>query len=309
MDEQRSVLAPPPAGTARKWWVVVAVVALIALAGAWFWWQQHAAVPTATPTVSAVDKAPAAPATPAPAASQEAAIRYPLPQGAASLADTGAAPESAAAHLAALLNQALGRDAVVRFLQLDDFARRVVATVDNLDRPRAASRLWPVNPTPKRFVVEQAGDQQFIGSDNASRYAPFVQMVESIDLGRAVDGYVRLYPQLQQAYAELGYPKQYFNDRLIDVIDHLLSTPEPTGPLMVQQTQVKGPIEPTQPWLRYEFADPLLEALSAGQKIMLRIGPNSERRLKARLVELRRRLAALSASATQPGAAAVPIGR
>ena len=38
--------------------------------------------------------------------------------------------------------------------------------------------------------------------------------------------YERLYPLFQQAYEDLGYPGKYFNDRLVEVIDHLLQTPE-----------------------------------------------------------------------------------
>jgi hypothetical protein len=47
--------------------------------------------------------------------------------------------------------------------------------------------------------------------------------------------------------------------------------------------------------VRYEFVDPALESLSAGQKILLRVGPANERRLKAKLSELRRELLARSA--------------
>ena len=56
-----------------------------------------------------------------------------------------------------------------------------------------------------------------------------------------------------------------------------------------------GPIASTQPWVRYELADPAYQSLSAGQKILLRVGPSNEQRLKAKLTELRRELLARSA--------------
>jgi hypothetical protein len=37
----------------------------------------------------------------------------------------------------------------------------------------------------------------------------------------------------------------------------------------------------------YEFDAPELKALTAGQKILLRMGPVNERRLKAKLAEIR----------------------
>lgn len=54
--------------------------------------------------------------------------------------------------------------------------------------------------------------------------------------------------------------------------------------------EVKGPVPSTRPWVRYEFADPELQNLSAGQKILIRMGPAHERRLKQKLGELRANL-------------------
>jgi hypothetical protein len=58
---------------------------------------------------------------------------------------------------------------------------------------------------------------------------------------------------------------------------------------------VNGPVQPQRPWLLYEFDDPQLEALTAGQKILLRMGVGNERRVKAKLVELRGLIAATPA--------------
>ncbi|OJW90460.1 DUF3014 domain-containing protein [Alicycliphilus denitrificans] len=81
------------------------------------------------------------------------------------------------------------------------------------------------------------------------------------------------------------------NGRIVAVLDHLLAAPAPQGPLAVQLTQVRGEVPSTRPWVRYEFADPQLEALSSGQKMLVRMGPDNARRLKAVLAELRRRVA------------------
>jgi hypothetical protein len=67
----------------------------------------------------------------------------------------------------------------------------------------------------------------------------------------------------------------------------LLAAPEPAAPVRVQLTEVKGEWSSARPWVRYEFADPQLQALSSGQKIMVRVGLVNERRLKARLKALR----------------------
>jgi hypothetical protein len=59
--------------------------------------------------------------------------------------------------------------------------------------------------------------------------------------------------------------------------------------------EVKGPYAPQRPWVHYRFADPELESLAAGQKILLRMGPDNERRLKAKLRELRGQLIGMGA--------------
>ena len=268
--------------TARRtlWWVVLVAAAIAA--GAW-WWTQRSPVrpPADLPAVAAAPAAPTADAAPA-----EPVIQHPIEPPAAE-------PPLAAAGVGAALTDLLGRQAVASFLVLDDFPRRLVATVDNLGRAHAAPLLWPVNPTPGRFTVQEvqeASGGTVIAADNSLRYTPLVLLAESVDASRAVAVYVRLYPLLQRAYEELGYPKRYFNDRLIEVIDQLLDTPDRAGPLKVQLTQVKGPIAPVRPWVRYEFVDPSLEDLSAGQKMLLRVGPDHQRRLKARLNALRQAL-------------------
>ena len=48
-----------------------------------------------------------------------------------------------------------------------------------------------------------------------------------------------------------------------------------------------GPIELTRPNVLYTFADPTLEALPAGQKLLIRMGPDNAAVIKAKLRELR----------------------
>ena len=114
-----------------------------------------------------------------------------------------------------------------------------------------------------------------LSARNYARYDGLVSLAETVNLKQLVILYTRYYPLFQQAYEELGYPDRYFNDRLVEVIGHLLAAPEPAGPIQL-----------VQPKVFYEFADPELEKLSAGQKILVRLGPDNERRIKAVLRKL-----------------------
>ena len=288
---------------------LVTVLVLAALgAGAWYWWQQRQEPPIRLPEIPVA----AAPA-PSRAASAPvpAAIQYPITFEADQSAADASLPALADsdAQLSKALVELLGRDKVQTFLHLEGFARRVVATTDNLARDHAPSMVWPVVPTPGRFTTVANGGEagntsngvNRISPDNSLRYTPFVVFVESVDTAAAVRFYKRMYPLFQQAYEELGFTGRYFNDRLVAVIDLLLSTPVQAGPLDVTLVEVKGPLPSLRPWVRYEFTDPALNALSAGQKMMLRTGPVNHRRLNAKLLEIRR---LVSSGAPMPAASA-----
>ncbi|MBT2325835.1 DUF3014 domain-containing protein [Variovorax paradoxus] len=268
-------------------WILVILVVLALGAGAvwWRWSHQQQAPADAAPPVASAPPASAAPeAAPAVDAGPQHPVDTPADAALPKLADADARVGSALAEL-------LGSKAVASFLQTDGFVRRFVATIDNLPRDQAAARMWPVHPTPKRFEVGGSASAPTIGVDNGARYTPFVLFVESVDMRRAVALYARLYPLFQQAYEEQGYPGRHFNDRLVAVIDHLLQAPEPAGPLQLKRVEIKGDVPSARPWVHYEFADPKLESLSAGHKILIRTGLVNERRLKTRLRELRSQIA------------------
>jgi len=155
---------------------------------------------------------------------------------------------------------------------------KVVATVDNLPREHIAERMRPVGGLGGQFEIGgQDGSGGFsISQDNYRRYDELVALVTSADLNEVVDMYRRFYPLFQSAYTNLGYPDGYFNDRVVEVIDHLLETPEPVGLVAL-----------VRPHVLYEYADPELQSLSSGQKLMLRMGNDHMARIKKMLRELR----------------------
>lgn len=272
------------------WLKTLIAVLLLGAAGAggYWWWQQQRAPAPAAPVVSAPPPAPL----PAREPASEPAVRHPIEAVAAGASQAEGLPELGQSDgtVGDALVAFLGRTDVTRFLQIDRFVRNTVATVDNLARPEASARLWPVVPTAGRMVVTQGADGPVLADANAQRYAPFVRFASAIDAGKAAALYVKLYPLFQSAYAELGFPRQHFNDRLVDVIDLLLLTPEPAAPVRLAVTKVKGPIQPARNPVAYEFADPALEAAPAGQKILVRMGTAQQRALKAKLREFRARI-------------------
>jgi len=155
---------------------------------------------------------------------------------------------------------------------------KIVATLDNLPRSHVAEKIRPVGRLPDRFLVDAVGDdgEFLLRTDNFSRYDSQIALLKTADLEFIVATYRRFYPLLQESYLRLGYPNGYFNDRVVEVIDHLLTTPEPNGPIRL-----------VRPHVLYEFADTDLAALSSGQKLLLRMGRDHTATIKQVLSDLR----------------------
>ena len=282
-------------------WKRAALIAALALGvlGAIWWWLSRSSAPVEQPPALATTP-PAQGQTAEPASGPVASDGHAageLPATTAPAASAAGLPTLGESDLvfARWLEELFGREGMAQ-LRINDFARRFVATVDNLGRDHAPARLWPVNPAAGRFGTASRDGRTVIDPDNQLRYAPFVILLESVDPDRLVVAYRKAYPLLLQAYGELGFPGKSFHERLLAVIDHLLATPEPTGEIEVLPVEVRGSAPLTQPWRYLSFADPGLEQLSAGQKLMVRMGPVNERRLKQVLSRLRAALIATEPS-------------
>lgn len=263
----------------RKSVIVWILVAAAGGLGLWHYLAQRQAAPPAAAPYPPASSPAAIPATPA--------ILHPVPAAGGMTAQSAALPSlnDSDPAIRGALSDLIGAEAGKDFLAPDELIRRIVATVDNLPRTKV--------PLEKRPVVAVAGQFRALGDElhstidpsNFARYTPMVDVIRKVDMQSAANLYFHFYPLFQSAYQNLGYPNGYFNDRLIAVIDVLLATP-----------QLHGPIGLVRPNVVYEFADPKLEALPAGQKLLIRMGPENEALIKARLSELR---AALTAARPQ----------
>ena len=163
-----------------------------------------------------------------------------------------------------------------KLFNFDSAIRHFVVIIDNMTSAKLPQKFkFTRLPQDKFMVQEGVAGAEYIDPANYNRYTLYVHFIESLDLDKTVALYFKYYPLFQQAYAELGYPDRNFNDRLIEVVEHLLATPE-----------IQEPIKLLQPKVYYTFADAKLEALSAGQKLMIRIGLSNAVRVKSWLQHL-----------------------
>jgi hypothetical protein len=259
--------------SALFWAAIPALILVCGIAVLLFYRSQPEPLPAEPPPAqpqpqSASEAPPAAPAEPA--------VRFPLATEPEQALPRLEGSDPALLHALATL---FGEARLADLFYPDSIVRRIVATVDNLPRRKAPLRMRPLKPARGAFETTASPRGPTIADANARRYAPYVALARSIDAKALVAAYTRFYPLFQRAYEDLGYPGRYFNDRLVEAIDDMLAAPQPAAPVLL-----------VRPRVFYEFADPDLEARSAGQKVMLRVGPDNAAVLKQKLLEIRREL-------------------
>lgn len=245
-------------------WTAVAGVALVALAfGLYYLYRSGQPV-----EIEPVAVQPPALTPPPPRA---AGVAAPPPE----LAEPLPALDASDSEVQSELTEVFGPAAVQRFLTPERIVRRIVVTIDNVTREKMALQQRPVKPTQGDLLTSGADDTLVLAPENYARYTPIVTAIDALDAGTLVALYRRLQPLFQQSYEELGNPNGFFNTRLLEVIDHLISTPV-----------VAEPIRLAQPGVFYTFADEELEELSSGQKLLIRMGPDNAAIIKAKLREI-----------------------
>ena len=208
----------------------------------------------------------------------------PVPQDEDIMADIEPEPETIPDPLPALnesdpqvtqdLAEIVGADPLAEFLVKGQAISRIVVTLDRLSSRQVPAQINPIKPATDKFIVETEGESVVLSAKNFVRYDGHIALIQSADTEMLVAFYQRYSPLFQVAWEENG-GEGSFDDRLLEVIDHLLETPD-----------VPGPIYLTKPEAVYLFEDPELEAMTAGQKILVRMGSVNASVVKEKLLEL-----------------------
>lgn len=263
-------------GITKEVWIGVVVTALVA---AGFWYYRYGPTPPASPgPATAAQSEPASPA-----ADESPAILHPAPAPEAPAAEPLPALPESDSPMREEVTGLFESDLMKAMLVSTRIIPNAVATLDSLDRAPVPLRIRALSHVQGVVLVDTSGDALMLSPANAARYRPLVGALEKVE-GRAIANlYLRYYPLFQQAYEEQGYPGRYFNDRLVQIIDHLLAAPE-----------IAGPIALTRPKVLYQYADPELEKRSSGHKLLIRIGPQNAAVVKSKLREIRAAIAVRS---------------
>lgn len=251
-------------------YVITLIVILAAGTAAYLYYQKEQ--PKVEPELTQqVEPPPIVPATPEPETRQV----LEAPSEAIELPQL----ESSDHFMSNALSNLLSNKTLMNIFINDQLVRNIVVTIDNLPRQQVSTKVLPIKKAPGTFITAESEGVVTISPSNSERYAPYMRFAEEVDPKKLVNLYIQLYPLFQRTYEEIGYPNQYFNDRLMVVLDNLLAAPEITEPVQL-----------VKPKFFYQYADPELESRSIGQKMLMRIGNDNATVIKAKLKVIQQEL-------------------
>ncbi|WNC69673.1 DUF3014 domain-containing protein [Thalassotalea nanhaiensis] len=171
------------------------------------------------------------------------------------------------------------RKELLSLMLTDDLVRRIVVFTDNFSRGEMAYSHLPLKPLTGQFAVKPSVDEtqdsyQF-NESNFTRYADYIELLHSFEPEALASNFIQMKPLFEQAFAELGYPEQNFEQVLNRAIDRVLDFNVPSE----QPTLV-------QPSVVYKYENPEFESLADADKFLLRLGKENLLQLKAIALEL-----------------------
>tara|TARA_R110002167_G_scaffold66677_3_gene188740 strand:- start:822 stop:1622 length:801 start_codon:yes stop_codon:yes gene_type:complete len=170
-------------------------------------------------------------------------------------------------------------DTFARLLINDALLERFVIMTNTLAEDGIAANNRILVKPEKPFRTYRQADKEWIDPASFKRYAPYVEVLESLETASLLQLYQEYKPAIEKIFSEIGSPSDNFEEKLKDAIDVLLDTPE-----------VPFPVEVYTESVMFKFKDSQLESLTAPQKQLLRTGPENMRRIKAKLREIKETL-------------------
>jgi hypothetical protein len=161
------------------------------------------------------------------------------------------------------------------WLQTKDIVRKFAAAVDAIAEGRSPAKQIDFFIPTQKFQVLKKGGREIINPLSYERYNQAAETFVSFNAVDCVRFYRGLKGLIQEAYRELGYPDQDFDQTLRRALIELLETPVVEGDIVVER-KVKT----------YVFAEAKLEGLSEAQKHFLRMGPLNVSAVQLKLREM-----------------------
>ena len=184
--------------------------------------------------------------------------------------------ETADAYARETIGSVNGGKALAQFVAGDYIVERAVAIIDALRRGEVPYKLLPVGRPSKSFPISDDGLRVTMDASGFSRYDGFAQWVAGIDVIALVE-LLNDYEQIAtEALSRMGVADFDIRSAVLAATTEILATPiAPQSPELMKREA------------NWVYMDPELEALSALQKQVLRMGPENAEIIQAKARELR----------------------
>jgi hypothetical protein len=158
----------------------------------------------------------------------------------------------------------------------NDLIQRSTGVIDGMSRGLVLNKILPLPRPAGAFTTLELDGQSVIDPASYARYDVYAQAAAELDVAQLTAAFHSFRPLLEQAYAQMGYKAEDFDNSLIRALDQIVATPELHQTIPVKKKEAV-----------YLYADPALEELSPLQKQLLRMGPDNLTLIKAQANALR----------------------
>lgn len=172
---------------------------------------------------------------------------------------------------------------IAQWLIPDQLIRRYIVILNDFAQGIRVSKHVSFLRHEEPFSVLGDVNVLYMAPKSYRRYNSLTQAIQAVNAKTAVEAYRKFRPLMLQVFSEFNYPKDITLENIVSkAAGEILAAPV-----------IEGPIELVRPSVFYKYADPDLEALSAVQKQMIRMGPENTRIIQTKcrefLVELAKR--------------------
>ncbi|MDP2914086.1 MAG: DUF3014 domain-containing protein [Candidatus Aminicenantes bacterium] len=162
-----------------------------------------------------------------------------------------------------------------QWLKTKELIRKFVAAVDNIANGQSPRPQMDFFNLAGPFKVTAKDGKTLLAPAGYDRYNIVADVFDSVSPAGCARLYAGFKTLFQQAYGELGYPKEDFHQTLLRAIVEVLRTPVVEGPIVLEKKIMS-----------FAMVDPKLEELNPAPKHLLRMGPENLQLIQAKLREL-----------------------
>lgn len=168
---------------------------------------------------------------------------------------------------------------VARWLGTEHLLGKFVAVIELISRGESPGKLLHFMEPEGKFAVIERGEEEFLDPSSYRRYNLVAKAFASLDAQKCAALIQGLSPHLEAKYREMAKPGENFRTALTRAMVELLRVPAVEQEIPLERISVT-----------LKIAIPELEAMSAAQKHLFRMGPVNIIRIQTKLLEIGRAL-------------------